>query len=371
MKPTANATRKDNSTPEGNSVRKGRTVFLLGPEHVEMRHHEVPDPIGNEILLQIDAALTCGTDLKVYRRGGHPRMLQAPCPFGHEMAGTIVAIGSEHELWSPGDRVVVANSCPCHKCEMCLRGRQNLCPDLEYLNGAYADFLLVPARFAIAACHRIPEGLAAPVAALAEPLACVLHCVHSLERLFDELKRPADVVVYGGGTMGLLLTMVLEKIGHRVVCCDPNPTRLEIARAAGAAETLLVDRRGEQAERVRAYACSNAGFDVAIDASGSEAAWLDAVASVAPGGEVVLYGGCAPGSKITLDTQALHYSELTVRGCYHHRPPTFAEAINLLASDQLPVSLLLSEPQTLDSTESALRKMMDREALKVVITPAL
>ena len=354
-----------------NNTRDGRTVFLLGPEHVELRHHEVPDPSGNEILLQVEAALTCGTDLKVYRRGGHPRMLKTPCPFGHEVAGTVIAIGDEHELWTVGDRIVVSNSCPCNQCELCQRGRHNLCPELEYLNGAYADYLLVPARFAIGACHHIPDSLEVEVAAMAEPLACVLHCVHSLEAHFEELGRPADTVVYGSGTMGLLLTMVLDQIGHRVVCCDPNPARLELAREVGAAEALLVDRRGNQAERVRAYAQRDQGFDIALDASGSEAAWKDAVASVAPGGEVVLYGGCAPDSQITLDTQPLHYAELTVRGCYHHRPATFAEAINLLAAQRLPVRALLSGPQPLDKTESALRKMMDREALKVVISPQL
>ncbi len=122
-------------------------AVLIGPEAIEIRDVPVPVPSEGEMLLKIEAATTCGTDVKVFRRGGHPRMLKAPTLFGHEMAGTIAALGHGVRGFSVGEPVVVANSAPCLECEPCRRGRENLCEDLHYLNGAFAEYMLVPRRF--------------------------------------------------------------------------------------------------------------------------------------------------------------------------------------------------------------------------------
>jgi len=345
-----------------------RTIFLLGPERVELRRVAVPKPGPGEILVRIGAATTCGTDVKVLRRGGHPRMLHAPTPFGHEMAGTIVSIGPsigpEQDRWSLGDRVVVANSAPCGTCEWCLRGRENLCANLCYLNGAFAEFILVPRRFAEVSTYAIPDSVPFEVAALAEPLACVLH---GLE--VSPLERPSDTVVYGGGPIGLLFVNLLAGRGHHVVLADPNPQRLDSARRMGAAEAVLVGRDGGEAPRLRRHAGQGDGFDLAIEATGSPVAWEDALASARPGGTVLLFGGCRPGTVIPLDTHRLHYSELAVKGAYHHRPSTFRSALDLLASGAVQTAELLSAERPLEELEDALRSMMRKEALKVVIRP--
>jgi len=345
-----------------------RTVFLLGPERVELRRVPVPEPGPGEILVRIGAATTCGTDVKVLRRGGHPRMLHAPTPFGHEMAGTVVAIGPaigpEQDRWNLGDRVVVANSAPCGTCEWCLRGRENLCASLCYLNGAFAEFILVPRRFAEVSTYAIPDGVPFEVAALAEPLACVLHGLEVCP-----LERPSDAVVYGGGPIGLLFVNLLAGRGHHVVLADPNPQRLDSARRMGAAEAVLVGRDGGEAAHLRRHAGQGDGFDLAIEATGSPVAWEDALASARPGGTVLLFGGCRPGTVIPLDTHRLHYSELTVKGAYHHRPATFRSALDLLASGAIQTAEILSAERPLEELEGALRSMMRKEALKVVIRP--
>jgi L-iditol 2-dehydrogenase len=341
-----------------------RTAFLLGPEWLEVRSVPTPEPGPGEILVRIDAATTCGTDVKVFRRGGHPRMLKAPTPFGHEMAGRVAALGEGVHNFREGDRVVVANSAPCGRCRACRQGRENLCADLHYLNGAFSESLLVPRRFVERSTYPCPEGLPAELAALAEPLACVLHGIEILG-----LPEGAEIALFGSGAIGLLFVDLLSHAGHRVTVADPNPVRLAVALRLGAAATVVVGRDGGEVERIKARAAHGDGFDAAIEASGSPAAWEDALDAVRPGGVALLFGGYPPATTVPLNAHRLHYSELTVKGAYHHRPATFRRALELLAGGSLHPGFLLSAERPLEEVEAALRSMMRREALKVVIRP--
>ena len=346
------------------SATRQRTIYLLGPEKIELREVPVPEPGPGEILVKIAAATTCGTDVKVFRRGGHPRMLQVPTPFGHELAGEVVARGRDVDRWKAGDRVVVANSAPCGDCEFCRRGRENLCADLEYLNGAFAEHILVPRRFTERSTHRMPATLAFEIAALTEPLACVLHGIDACE-----LREPSDIVIYGGGPIGLLFVGALASGGHRVTLADPNLERLKAGERLGASARVQISRGGGQAQVTMARARKKDGFDVAIDATGVPEVWVDAMASVRPGGVVNLFGGCAQGSQVPMDTHRVHYSELTIKGVYHHRPATVARALEMLSRDAFDARILLSAERPLEALEEGLRSMMRKEALKVVIRP--
>ena len=343
---------------------KHRVIYLLGPEHIEIREEPVPTPREGEILVRIRAATTCGTDVKVFRRGGHPRMLKVPTPFGHEFAGSVEELGPGVNGYRPGDRVVVANSAPCGGCAYCKAGRENLCRDLQYLNGAFAEYILIPRRFVETSTHRFGAALPYEVAALVEPLACVVHGVDACG-----LGDRADVLVYGAGPIGLLLTAVLAVRGHGVVAADPNPSRLDVARLLGARDVVEVSRGGGEADRLRSRSQDGDGFDCAIDATGVPAVWQDAVACVRPGGVVNLFGGCPPGTQISLDTAAVHYNELTIKGAYHHRPATVSQALDLLSRKAFDPGPLLSAEAPLEDLEKALRSMMAKEALKVVIRP--
>lgn len=344
-----------------------RGAMLLGPEEIEIRDVPVPRPGEGEILLKVEAATTCGTDVKVFRRGGHPRMLKAPTLFGHEMAGRVAALGSGVRDYAVGDAIVVANSAPCLECEPCLRGRENLCEDLHYLNGAFAEYLLVPRRFVERNVHRIPEGLSFERAALAEPLACVLHGIDACELERYGALGPVEMLIFGGGPIGLLFVAALASMGHLAVLADPNPSRLEVGRAIGAARTIEIARGGGQAKIVRERSPGGKGFWIAIDCTGQPGVWSDAIESVRPGGLVNLFGGCAPGTSIPLDTHLVHYSELTLKGVYHHRPETFRRAITLLADPSFRADLLLSGVRPISGVVEALKSMIRKEALKVVI----
>ncbi len=343
-----------------------RGAVLIGPEKIEIRDVPVPAPQAGEILLKVEAATTCGTDVKVFIRGGHPRMLKVPTLFGHEMAGRVAVVGDGVVRFKEGDGVVVANSAPCDMCQPCLMGRENLCEDLYYLNGAYAEYLLVPERFVARNTHHIPEGLSFDRAALTEPLACVLHGMAACELDRYGVRGPVDIVVYGGGPIGLLFVGALAMEGHRVVLADPNPNRLAVGAKLGASETVEIRRGGGQVGKLRAV--TNGGPWVAVDATGVPEVWHDAIATVRPGGLVNLFGGCAPGTSIELDTHLLHYSEITVKGVYHHRPETVRRALALLANPEFKADLLLGRRMPIENVEQALRAMIAKEALKVVIS---
>lgn len=346
-------------------------AVLLGPERIEIQQVPVPQPDPGEFLLSVEAATTCGTDVKVYRRGGHPRMLRVPTLFGHEMTGRVAAVGPGVKEFSIGDPVVVANSAPCLACDACRMGRENLCEDLHYLNGAFAEFLLVPKRFVQQNTHLIPKNLSFEKAALTEPLGCVLHGIEACDLPRYSQLGPVEILVFGAGPIGLLFVAALATEGHRVILADPNPGRLEIGKKLGAAETIEVARGGGQADVARAKTQDGRGVWIAIDATGVPEVWSDAIASLRPGGLVNLFGGCAPGTTIPLDTHLVHYSELTIKGVYHHRPETIRKALRLLANPRFMADLLLSGERPIEAVEEALRSMMHKEALKVVIKKQL
>ena len=345
-----------------------RGAVLTGPETIDVQELPVERPGPGEIVLSVEAATTCGTDVKVFKRGGHPRMLKVPTVFGHEFAGRVAAMGSGVSGLSEGDAVVVANSAPCGECTYCHMGRENLCDDLVYINGAFAEYIRIPARFVQRNTHAIPDGLSFARAALTEPLACVLHGMDACELDRYTQSGPVEVVVFGGGPIGLLFIAALARTGHIPILADPNESRLEAGRAMGAAKTVQIERGGGQVDTVKAVAAHSDGTWVAVDASGVPEVWVDAIDCVRPGGLVNLFGGCAPGTSIPLDTHRLHYSELTVKGVYHHRPETISRALEMLSDPAFPADILLSETATIDQTEGALRAMIAKRALKVVIS---
>lgn len=346
-------------------------AVLTGPEQLQIRELPVAALGAGELLLRVGAATTCGTDVKVYRRGGHPRMLKVPTLFGHEMAGTVAALGSGGHKFSVGERIVVANSAPCGECDYCRRKRHNLCRSLVYLNGAFAEYVRVPAAFVARNTYRIPDALPFARAALCEPLACVLHGLDAceLERraVSSGTEEVAEVVVFGAGPIGLLFVAALAREPVRIILADPNPDRLALGERMGAHDSVHIARGGGQARAVRAATRGGEGAEIVIDATGVPQVWRDAIDTACIGGLVNLFGGCAKGTEVPLDTHRVHYDELTIKGVYHHRPATMQRALALLSDPDFPAGLLLSDTVSIAQVESALRAMIDKRALKVVV----
>jgi L-iditol 2-dehydrogenase len=340
-----------------------KAVVFHGPG--SLRYEEVPwpEPGPGEIVVTIEAALTCGTDVKTLRRG-HPVMIpRVPTVFGHEFAGTVTAAGNGVRGIREGDRVVAANSAPCGACTLCLAGRPNLCEALLFVNGAYGEAIALPPRLVRSNVVALPAALPAARAAFAEPLACVLG---GIER--GRVEAGHVVAIFGHGPLGCLLGLVAAARKARVLLVGKRGWRLERVRRLGIGECLDVTATPDVVGAIRA-ATGGRGADVTIDATGRPEVWAQAVAAVGRGGTVVLFGGCAPGTTVPLDTQRAHYEELTLVGAFHHTPELIRRAIELLESGALNPMGLLTHRMGLEGVQQALDLMSRGEALKVLIEP--
>src|SRR5215472_10116072 len=210
-----------------------QAAILHGREDVRIESVPVPRADVGELIVQVGAALTCGTDLKVFRRGYHARMIVPPALFGHELAGTVVEAGDSVTEYEPGDRVVALNSAPCAQCYFCERGQENLCDDLLFNNGAYAEFIRIPARIVAKNTLRIPNHVPLEHAALTEPLACAVHGFED-----SHPHRGDTVAVIGGGPLGLMILHVAALAGCQVIAIVRHDGQAEAARQLGAAHIV-------------------------------------------------------------------------------------------------------------------------------------
>jgi len=339
-------------------------AVLYGKEHLRVEPVAVPKIGPGDILVRVRAALTCGTDVKVFLRGYHARMIVPPAVFGHELAGDIVEVGENVRGFRPGQRVVAANSAPCNECYYCLHGQQNLCEDLLFNNGAYAEFIRIPARIVERNTYEIPSHVGYQDAALSEPLACVLR------GLEETAIRPGDsVAVIGLGPIGLMFVRMVKVCGARVIALGRRQAQLERAARLGAAELVQV---GEPATAVRAVRdlTGGRGADAAIEAVGSPATWEMAVQMVRRGGTVNFFGGCPSDTRITLDTSLLHYSEITCKASFHHTPAHIRQALQVIANGDVTARDFVKGQEPLQNLLEVMRYLTSHNGhLKTAIIP--
>jgi len=341
-----------------------RAQVFYGPGDLRFEDIPMPEPEPGGLVVRVDAALTCGTDVKTLRRG-HPVMIpHVPTVFGHELAGVVTAVGRGAPGVKEGDRIVAANSAPCGRCGLCVASRPNLCEDLLFVNGAYGEYIALPPRLVAVNVVRLSPSLPARRAAFAEPLACALL---GIER--GRVERGMTVAVIGHGPLGCLLALVAAQRGARALLVGKPGWRLDRVRSLGIAECLDASH-GADLARLLGETTSGAGVDVAVDATGRPEVWEQAMAAVGRGGTVVFFGGCAPGTTVTVDTRRAHYEELALVGAFHHTPTLIRQAVSLLESGSLVPDGLLTHTMGLGQVREALGLMDRGLALKVLIEPS-
>ena len=348
-----------------------RAAVLHGREDLRLEERARPAPGAGELVLRVGAALTCGTDLKVFRRGYHAAMLKPPMLFGHEVAGTVAGVGAGVLRFREGDRVVALNSAPCDRCFWCGKGQQNLCEDLLFNNGAYAEYLRVPARIAAKNTLLLPDGLKEEYAALTEPLACVV-------RGFEEsgIQAGDTVAVIGAGPIGLMFTEVAALEGAKVIAVVKREDQEMAARRLGAAAVVRIGEGVDVVSAVRALTDEQRGVDVAVDAVALPATWQQAVSMVRRGGVVNFFGGPPSGTEVGLDTNRLHYGDITLKASFHHTPSACRTAFDLIASGRLQAEVYLTGRAELGEVPELFQAMLTRSAgestgldIKTVVLP--
>src|SRR6201987_5831297 len=249
-------------------------AVLYGSEDLRIEQIDVPALAVDEVLLRVRLALTDGTDLKVYRRGYHAKMIQPPAVFGHEVVGEIAALGKRVDSrWRIGARVIAANSAPCLRCYHCRRGQENLCEDLLFNNGAYAEYMRIPGRIAMENMLEVPHSVDDASASPAEPLACVLRGIHEME-----VRAGDTAAVIGCGPIGLTFVRMLSRRGVRVIALARRSAPLDVAKHLGAVATINVTETPDVAAAVKALTEDQLGPDSVVEAAGNPATWQQALA---------------------------------------------------------------------------------------------
>lgn len=332
---------------------------------VRYEETDIPEIGRGEILIRVGKALTCGTDVKTFKRG-HPLLLRnPPALFGHEYAGTIEEVGGEVRQFEPGMRVVATNSAPCGSCFFCKRNRPNLCQQLKttFVNGAFAEYIRVPEAVVRWNTHQIPDSLAFEEAALTEPLACVVHGIEEAE-----IELGDTVAIIGAGPIGQMLIMLAKKRGaSTVISSDPAELRRKMAKKAGA-DIVIDPTEISPIEKIKEET-SGHGADVVIEAVGLPATWEQAVQMTRDAGMTVLFGGAASGTTFELDTVRFHYGQLTIKGVFHLTPKHVEQALNLIISGDIKPEVLITHEMPLHKITEAIELMASGKSMKVAITP--
>jgi len=340
-----------------------KAAMLYGVKDLRIEDIPVPEIRAGEVLVKIKAATTCGTDLKIFQRGYVKKVIKLPAVFGHEWAGEVVQVGKGLDWPKEGMRIRAGNSAPCLHCSMCQKGKFNLCENMIWLWGAYAEYIKVPARMVLVNMQEIPQHVSYEEAAIAEPLACVLHGAEEAG-----VKLGDTVTIIGAGPIGLLHLLTAKKKGAgKIISVDLVEGRLSFAEKLGADETINAGKENVL-EKVRQLT-DGYGADVVVEAIGLPATWEQALKLVRKGGTVLEFGGCPPGTEFKVDTELLHYGEVTVRGAFHATPLHFKKALNLIASRTIDVRPLVTRKMPLEEIKEAFEILSTTKSeIKIAIT---
>ncbi len=335
-----------------------------GPGRLELVEVDAPRPGPKEVLVQVSAAGICGSDVHIRH---DTTFYTPPVILGHEYSGVVVEVGADVTRVSVGDRVVSPATAYCGQCYQCMTGHVNRCtaPDKRILgvsraNGAFAEYVVVPEYIV----HLVPKGVDLEHAALAEPMACVVHALVEASTV-----RPGEnVVVQGPGTMGLLALQVAKAMGAAKVIVTgvtSDAWRLEVARKTGADITIDVQAESDPVGTVLAET-DGIGADVVVEASGAGAAREQALEFVRTAGRVVLVG--VQGSDTRLRLDRMIEKELTMTGTWGTVPSSWVTTLRLLGSGRIHVGPLITHRLSLVEWERGFGLMESQQAIKVLFT---
>lgn len=336
------------------NVNTMKTLVLQEPGSLAVKQTQVPEPGPNDVLVRVESATTCGTDLKAFLRG-HPQ-IPMPGPLGHEYSGVVVSAGPGTGF-SAGDAVMGVHSAPCGACMMCLAGQDNLCDSIMETKvlGAYAEYLVIPERIATKNLYAKPDDLSFNRAALLEPLSCVAHGLHMISaRVTDR------VLVIGPGAIGLMFVAALRAIGVvDVTLLGRNRQRMETGEAMGGRPVLADDHRS----------IPTRGYDVVIECTGKVDVWESSIDYVRRGGKLVLFGGCPTGTKVSFDTARVHYDQISILSPFHFGLSAVRQARQWILDKAIPLDLLITAERSLEDARRVFADLQAGIGIKYAFKP--
>jgi len=345
-------------------AKKMLAAVYLGPEKIELSTVPIPEPKVGELLIKVRAATTCGTDVKTYRRG-HPKF-PPPFIFGHEFGGDIVKVGEGVERFHEGMRVTANVFAECGECFYCKKGQGNICANLVYNFGAFAEYMIIPTSIVRRTTFEIPAHIPYAHAALLEPLATVVHGWHKVA-----IQPGETVAIIGaGGPISLLfLQLALRTGASQVIAIGHSPARLDVAKKLGA--THLVNAKEADTITTVRELTHGYGADVVFECAGTKQTWETSVDVVRRGGRVLWFGGLPGGTKVEIDAARVHYGEIALLNMHGGTAEDAREAFDLIVSGEINVAPMLNGELPLEQVELALKKMITGKVVKMVIKPDL
>ncbi len=340
-----------------------KTLVAHTAKDLRLEDRPTQDPAPGEVLIRMAAGGICGSDLHYYNHGGFGAVrLREPMILGHEVAGHIAALGDGVHGLEVGELVAVSPSRPCGSCTYCAQGAQNHCLNMRFygsampfphIQGAFSELLVAEAGQCAPA-----GGLTPAEAAMAEPLAVVLHAARRAGDLMG--KR---VLVTGCGPIGLLAVLVARQAGAvEIVATDISDFTLSMARQLGADLTVSV---ADTADPLAGYSARKGHFDVMFECSGVAQALAQAIPALRPGATILQLG---LGGDMTLPVQAMTAKELSFKGSFRFHEEFFT-AVEMMVKKRLDVAPLITHRMPLDQAIAAFELASDRSrAVKVQLT---
>lgn len=327
-----------------------QALILHAPGSLTLEEIPSPAPEPGDVLIKVEAATTCGTDLKAFLRG-HPQ-IPMPGVLGHEYTGEVLAVGEGSEF-RPGDKVMGVHSAPCQQCRWCRRGQENLCESIMATKvlGSYAEKLLIPSRIAKLNLFKRPSHLRDDIACLLEPLACVAQAISRIS-----INPGSRALVIGPGAVGLMFVAALRRLGmSEITLAGRNSKRLAIGERFGASARYLSDLTGQ--------------YDLVIECTGKVEVWEQSIDFCDRGGTLVLFGGCPSGTNACFDTKKVHYDDITILSPFHFGTQAVQMARTWLLDTTFDLSALITGQRSLREGAEVFRDLEAGHGIKYVFRP--
>lgn len=338
-----------------------KSAVFLGKHNIQVMEQEMPKPGNKEVLIQVMACGVCGSDVHIYEGDQGSASTVPPQIQGHEFSGVVVEVGSEVSSCKVGDRVCVDPADNCNECYYCSNGMMGHCENMgaigTNIDGGFSQYCKVPGRLV----HQLADDVSFIEGAMAEPLAC---CINGADR--SDIKVSDNVVVYGGGMIGLLLLQLARLRGAaNVVLVEPVEQKRLMAEKLGASFTIDPTKESVK-ESLKKHGINH--IQVVIETCGLKGTSEEAIEIVDRGGTVVLFAVTSVDSKIDLLTYEVFQKELTIKGSFCS-PYDMGRAVELINSHSIDVTMMLAGTKTLEGLQDILRDPNMRAMGKWVIVP--